>query len=191
MPRLNASRSRSRSLTARNHYEASPSNPSSHAVPIEINNSSSSGTQTYLAADNVSQNQDLVSMQLFLRAAIQEAQTRWPSVYNRQTHVVRHDGHPGHTWLHPIGCEQFELTTTAQQVSEVARWTPACINPFFIEPSYLSCIAQIVCSPSVALIWNHRLEAWTFTAAAARETVIYRLEYRWQRNRWYPKLKVV
>ena len=187
MPRQNASRSRSRSLTARDCQTESHN----HVVPIEISMSSSSSLQASFAMEDGSQNQDLVSMQLFLRAAIQEAQTRWPSVYNRQTHVVRHDGHPGQTWLHPIGWDNLVPMTTAQQISEVARWTPACINPFFIEPSYLSCIAQIVCSPSVALIWNHRLEAWTFTAATARETVIYRLEYRWQRNRWYPKLKVV
>ena len=188
MPQQTASRSRSRSLTARDCQTESHN----HAVPSEISMSSLSTTQASSASQVVPLSEDLMAMQLFLQAAIQESQTNWPSAYSGLRHVVRHNGHPGSTWLHPTGWDQSSPMTKAEQVSEVAQWTPAHINPFFIEPSYLSCVAQIVCSPSVALIWNHRLEEWTFTAAASRETNrVYRLTYRCERNQWYPKLEVV
>jgi len=188
MPHQNASRSRSRSLTTRNGQTESLN----RAVLNDISISTPSTTHASSASQLVSQSQDLISMQLFLHSAIQETQTRFPSAYSRPRHVVRHNGHPGTTWLHPISWDQSSPMTQSEQVAEVARWTPANINPFFIEPSYLSCIAGMVCSPSVALIWNDRLEAWTLTAAASRENnCVYKLEYRFERNQWYPRLIVV
>ena len=178
MPRHNASRSRSRSelrntcLAGSQIHAVSVRPPTSSAVPL------------------VSERQGLSSMQVFLQTAIQESRTRFPSSYGTHTgraRVVRHSGDPENAWLHTTCWDQSSTMTRAEQVSEVAQWTPPHINPFFIEQAYLSCIAEMVCSPSIAMIWSRRLEAWTFISVASRETNnVYMLEYRFERKQWIP-----
>ena len=174
MPRSDASRSRSRSECRHNSL-----------ADLQIRAASAS-TRTSLAESLVPEVQDLSRMQMFLQAAIQEARTRFPLAHGTQpgrARVVRHSGHPTNAWLHTTCWDQSSPMTIAEQVSEVAKWIPPYINPFFIEPSYLACVAEMVCSPSIAMIWNRRLEAWTFIAVATRgSNSVYMLEYRFERT---------